>query len=310
MNSDTQGHASPVTMADSAPALRAYLTNCLVAGHTSTERDGQIIRNTITFELGGRTFVLTQHDDVVKQRGSFSGERAITSEVVVSRVSADEVPSVLEAIERLCWLLSFAGLSAVSIAGHDYPDGSGASMRHTVVGVAQYFRPTIDIRLGKEVKSFIEQTYPIFTCLEKTRQLTAVIDYLVQAERPELPVECQLIFASVLLENLKRTYGNSKGIPYIDGYFRKTPGRNADKYSFKELLELMLGEVGMQRSLKAMIDFRNDLLHSGLSNQSHADNFKMYEQMHDLLREYLLRLLGFHGSFPTYASRGAEHIHI
>lgn len=283
--------------------LRAYIANCLIAGHTITINGSSWTRDTVEFNCGGQIFVLKQKVNVITGDFSeFRGRFCETSEILVRDVAPDDVPRALAAIDRICWLLSFAGLSRVLCYGHDYPDGSVCRTRHTVAGVADFFRPTLEIRDATIIKSFVEQTYPTFVRLEKSRKLNVVIDYLLQAERQNQPTECRLIFAFVLLENLKDTYARKIGIPYIKGFFRKGPSAKAQHYNFEELLHLMFREVRMRRGLKRVIKLRNDIIHSGLSHKSHHQRLAMYEKVHDLLREYILRLLGYHGTYLVYSS--------
>lgn len=283
--------------------LRAYIANCLIGGHTMSINGNSRIRDTIEFNCGDQIFVLKQKAGVITGNISdFKGHFCETSEILVRDVAPDDVPKTLAAIHRICWLLSFAGLSRVLCYGHEFPDGSGHGARHSVVGVADFFRPTLDILDGAAIKSFIEQTYPTFVRLEKSRKLNVVIDYLLQAERQHQPTECRLIFAFVLLENLKDTFARKSGIPYLKGYFRKMPKPNGPKYSFEELLNLMFREVRMRRGLKRVIKLRNEIIHSGLSHMSHRQQWAMYEKVHDLLREYILRLLGFHGNYLIYST--------
>lgn len=283
--------------------LRAYIANCLIGGHSITMSGSSWIRDTVEFNCGEQTFILKQKANIINGNFSeFNGRFCETSEILVMDVAPDDVPRTLAAIDRICWLLSFAGLSRVLCYGHDYPDGSICGTRHTVMGVANFFRPTLEIYDGTIIKSFVEQTYPTFVRLEKSRKLKVVVDYLLQAERQNQPIECRLIFAFVLLENLKDTYAREKGIPYIKGFFRKQPKPNGERYSFEELLHLMFREVRMRRGLKRVIKLRNDIIHSGLSRKSHHQSWSMYEKVHDLLREYILRLLGYHGTYLVYAS--------
>lgn len=285
------------------PNLRAYIANCLIGGHTMTMNGSSWIRDTVEFNCGDQIFVLKQKASVITgDLSECNGRFCETSEILVRNVAPDDVPKTLSAIDRICWLLSLAGLSRVLCYGHDYPDGSGHGARHTVVGVADFFRPTLEIRDGTTIKSFVEQTYPTFIKLEKSRKLHVVIDYLLQAERQNQPTECKLIFAFVLLENLKDTYARNIGISYLNGFFRKEPRPNGPKYSFEEILNLMFREVRMRRGLKRVIKLRNEIIHSGLSHKSHRQNWAMYEKIHDLLREYILRLLGYHGTYLIYST--------
>lgn len=268
-----------------------------------TAQGTSYIRDTVEFHCGGQIFVLKQKPNVVTgQMSDFRGRFCETSEILVRNVQPSDVQKTLQAIDRICWLLSFAGLSRVLCYGHDYPDGGSNQSRHAVIGTAEFFRPTLEIRDGALVKSFIEQTYPNFVRLEKSRKVNVVVDYLLQAERHGQPTECRLIFAFVLLENLKDTFARSKSIPYLKGFFRKDSRPNGPKYSFEELLELMFREVRMRRGLKRILKLRNELIHSGLSRKSHHQKWTMYEKIHDLLREYILRLLGYHGNYLTYMS--------
>jgi hypothetical protein len=66
----------------------------------------------------------------------------------------------------------------------------------------------------------------------------------------------------------------------------------------------MLRLVDMRRVLKPVVALRNEIIHSGLSRKSHTRQWRMYERIQDLVREYLFRLLGYHGEFFTYASGG------
>ena len=249
--------------------LRAHLANCLISGHTITSHGRSSIRDTVEFDCGGQTFILKQKPHVVTgPMSDFIGRFCETTEILVHGVQPSEVQKTLQAIDRICWLLSFAGLSPVLCYEYGYPDGGLNQSRHTVRRTAEFFRPTLEIRDGASVKSFVEQTYPNFLRLEKSRKLSVVIDYLLQAERHVQPTECKLIFAFVLLENLKDTFARSKSIPYLKGFFRKTPNANGPRYKFEELLERMFQEVRMRRGFKRIIKLRNELIHSGLSRRS------------------------------------------
>jgi hypothetical protein len=104
------------------------------------------------------------------------------------------------------------------------------------------------------------------------------------------------------MENLKESFARSRSIPYVKGFFRESSATNARKYGFEELVQLMLRDVGMRRGLKRIVKIRNEIVHSGLYLKPHATRWAAYERIHDLLREYVLRLLGYTGDYRTYAS--------
>lgn len=287
------------------PALRAFVANCLMGGDTVTATPERIIRNLVVFECEGRRFEFKQKPEVViGNMDEFIGRCSETTEVVVANVAEADVPRVKIAVEHICWLLSFVGTCRVIPFGYEYPDGSGLGNRMSVSGVAEHFRPAFEIQDGSQIKNFVEQVFTRYKKLQKKRKLSAVIDYLAQAELASQLLEVKLLLVFVTLESLKSTYAKSEGIPYVKGFFRKSPtkpGKQGDKYSFEELIELMLHQVGMRRGVKKIVKLRNELIHSGLSQKSHTQKQILYASTHDLIREYLLRLLGYRGRYSPYA---------
>jgi hypothetical protein len=261
----------------------------------------------VTFNGQGRKFIVTQKPEVINNPVSqFTGRFSETTQILVPNVAKSDVPEVLACIDRICWLLSFACQSKVVCYGHDYPT-EAPSARKSVIGTTRFFRPVFEIRNGAVIRDFIDQTYPAYTQLEKSRMLNVAIDYLLQADREALPTECRLIFAFVLLENLKHTYAVNEGIPFVNGFFRKGPNPKDDTISFKAMLTRMFKAVGMTPALDDIVSLRHAIVHTGVSGLTHNANRKEYEQIQDLVREYLLRLLGFRGSYALYSQVNGAH---
>lgn len=287
------------------PELRAFVANCLMGGDTITGNPEKWIRDLVVFECEGRKFQFRQKPEVINGNlDSLIGRCAETTEVIVPEVSEVDVRDAKLAVERICWLLSFVGTCRVIPFGYEYPNGSGLKSLTSVSGVAEHFRPVLEIRDGKQVKNFVNQVYEKYAVLEGSRNLKVVFDYLAQAEAPGQLLEMKAILSFVALENLKHTFGKEKGIPFIAGYFRK-PNRSGkghgEAWHFKDLVKQMLIEVGMTYDLTAAYALRNDLIHSGLSSETHDRQRALYEDVHDLIREYLLRLLGYRGNYSPYA---------
>jgi hypothetical protein len=290
------------------PDLRAHVANCLIGGEMITDLGkGSFIRDTVTLTCEGRIFIVTQQKGVIEKSVScFTGHFSMTTQILVPNVAKSAVPKVLASIDRICWLLSFACQSRVVCYGHDYP-AEAIGARKPVVGTTRFFRPVFEIRDGAVIRDFIDQTYPAYIQLEKSRMLNVAIDYLLQAERDALPTECRLIFAFVLLENLKHTYAMSEGIPFVKGFFRKGPSPKDETITFKVMLTRMFKAVGMTPALDSIVSLRNSIVHSGTSDLTHHANWEAYEQIQDLVREYLLRLLGFKGSYTLYSDVNGAH---
>ena len=271
--------------------LRAYVMNSKVQGESfSEEVDGKVVRDTSVFTCEGQRFVLQTKPE----------QRA---EILVENVGPQQVTATMEAIERICWLLAFATQSQVACYGHNYPDCTPHKLLNSIHRPGQEADHVIDPADGAAIRKFVDQTYPQYKALESTRSLKVVIDYMLQAARPGLPMECKLVFLSVLLENLKHTYGTHlqyaiKGGKFVDPVTKARLG-------FQDMMNLMFSAVGMAPGLQPLVDLRNEVLHTGVASLTHAQQKLQYDAATDLIREYLLRLLGFKGNFDVSPTGGS-----
>ncbi len=177
-----------------------------------------------------------------------------------------------------------------------------------MLGKAWYHSPVLEIRRGEVVRRFIDLAYPNYKRLERKRNLPQVIDYMVEMQADQF-LEVRLLLAFVALESLKDTYARSKGLPFEGGFYRKPPGgRKAPRYSFEELVCMMFAEVGMRRGLKRLVRLRNEIIHSGVSRKQPRIVHSAYAKVHDVLREYIMRLLGYRGRFISLAARDARSL--
>jgi hypothetical protein len=117
---------------------------------------------------------------------------------------------------------------------------------------------------------------------------------LAIAELPSQLLETQLIQIFVVMENLKYTYARAKKHPFMEGFFRKISSPP-------------------KPNLNRVIDLRNEIIHSGLSRKPPRTLIRTYEICQDIVREYLLRLLGYDGEYLIYsqacrASKKLPHI--
>ncbi len=297
------------TTNQSGRELRVFVANCLMAGDEITRNGDNWIRDRAVFNCGGRSLLFRQKPEIVKnQLSQFKDRFSETTEVVVTDVAVSDLQDVLAVIDRICWLLSFVGTCRVMRFGYEYPNGSGLVSQQSVSGIGRFFRPVLNIGDGTRVKSLVEQTYNKYTQLEQVRKLPVVIDYLAQAEAPSQPIEIKAVLAFVALESLKHTFAVEQGIRYEQGAFRKPTwvlgGKNkkSDTYTFKQLVGMMLHSVNMSHNLDASYLLRNELIHSGFSSETFSRQVELYEDVHDLIREYMLRLLGYRGRFALYSN--------
>lgn len=287
-----------------AADLEGFFLNCFIAGETgAVVRDGRPHRDTIELSLGGRSLKLVQRPEILgKSARDYRGQAVPTTTVVVRDVGVKERKQIKELLTRLSYLLSFATSSNVAFYGWSHAEDPPLSERWAVVAPTGFFRPAFDLASGKTVREYLERTWEGYRRLEESRRLRVAIDLYVIAETRSLPDELKLATIFILLENLKSTFAGERGVPFRDGAYRKPSGRS---WSFKGLLSEMLKGVRMgSADLEAIVSLRNEIVHSGISQTSRDHQEEIYEKCQDLVREYLLRLLGYTGDFRLYSGRG------
>ncbi len=287
-----------------AADLKGFLSNCFVGGESGSVRSGdRWARNTIDLRFGGREVSIVQKPEaLIVSPSKYNGWFVETTTVVVRDVRAEERDEVRELLERLSYLLSFAGCSQVACYGWEHAEDPPLREHWATVARARYFRPTLDIRRGDVVRRYLEGVWPEYFRLEKQRDLRRVVDIFVIAETHGLPLELRLATLFILLENLKSTFAKEQGFPFDGRNYLKPSGR---PWSFKGLLSEMVKGVGMrQPDLGPIVDLRNEIVHSGASQTSFEHQNQIYDDCQDIAREYLLRSWSYSGAFRLYAGRG------
>lgn len=285
-------------------SLKAYFANLpgmgdAITRYTTKTRKGWR-HDRFSFKLDGYRVQLRQDRNYLpyasKHRG-LQGRFVHTTNVVIRDVSASRVAYVRKLLEDLASLLSFATLSGVTFYGFEYPLGSGHGQRWAARGAYHRFRPMLANLADASVTDFVHQTWDEFRRLKGDRRLGTTFNYLVEADRADQPLELRLLCSFVALEGLKHSYAKTSGIPFRKGRFRDPQG---DALSFQKLLKEMMKSVGIERDVKRIIDLRNELFHSSISELSFDAQWRLYEASMELSQEYLLRLLGYKGYYRAH----------
>lgn len=289
--------------------LVAHFANCPMLGEEYTVIDGHRRLDTIRIDQQGFQFRIVQRPDSL---GSVSGHRNQfhpTTDVFVREVDTGNLNTVQNLLHELSRLLSFATYSNVVYFGYDFQHGTTLGERWSVSGRLRHFRPLIEMMDGKAVREFLERAWPMYSHIWKPRRLNIIIHYILLADRPEQPLEAALVLSFVALESLKSTFATVENIPFVKGRFRKISNppkpnpRNEPSFSFEDLLTAMPTKVGMHNTpIGQIVALRNEIIHNGITQQSDATNRRIFNSCQDLLREYLLRLLGYHGPFWLYSA--------
>jgi len=263
--------------------------------------DGSWCLSLIKMKLGKYDVILEQDQSAISMSDRPEGMIHTTTLNISGVRSYSEGEKV---VHDICSLLSLAAMSQVRAYHFEFED----KIRHVSdVGECLRFRPLIETVNGDSIKSFIEKSWPKYRRLKRSRKLPEVVDMLTTCELPKLPLEIQLGQIFIILENLKSTYANFSKIPFVKGFYReisdppKANPKNERRLSFEALLHQMFCDVGMHVSLKRVVNLRNEIVHFGLSRKPYESLRKNYDFCHDIVREYLLRLLGYKGEYLIYS---------
>lgn len=282
---------------------KALIANCPMRGEKYGISGGRRYLNTIKVTVGGFDVEIEEIPDlVVKNFGDFRGRSLHTSDLYIRNISSTQLSQAETLAQEIAELLSLATCSPVVKYGYSF-DGYGEA--HTCFGQLQYFRPIIDTHQGKSVRTFLETCHPTYHRLRGPRKLYVALQYHTLAQQNDQPMELLLAITFVLLENLKYNYAVNVGYPLIRGYFRQFGATSANPghtKEFRKLLSAMFGDVGMSPDLSSIISLRNDIIHSGISTMGLNTQTHIYSMSHDIIREYLLRLLNYVGGYYPYSS--------
>lgn len=301
--------------------LEAFLINLFMWGESCSAHG---IRDTTILQCEGFVFEFKQHNIHLKQN-EYLNKTIITTTITVQNIVSEQVSQVLEIIDDFCWLLSFTQQSPVHRCGHKID-----SAEHWTNCSGIVINPPANIieSRGGKIRDFIEQVYPAFKELKSSRQLPVVFGYLCEAKRGSLALEASLILHYVLIENLKHTFALSLGFKYKNTHYKhpnypplnKQPQdsknyniNNKNQYIHKfygecgstEMTKRMFEANGIHRSskvIKITLNKRNTMIHEGVLLPVGDPNYfeQAYQDfcaVNDLIKEYLLRILGYKGEY-------------
>jgi len=281
---------------------KAYISNCPILGETMGKVEGKLILNEIKLHLGNYDLNIIEEPQIVLNNfGKFKGQPVHTTDLLIEDIPESEFNDAEELSTEVASLLSLATCSMVSKFGYEF---GAERTEYSIFGQLLYFRPLLDTKNGSLIRRFLEGAWPVYHSLKVSRKLNIAFQYFVWSQLNEQPIELSLVTTFVLYENLKHTFAIQQGYPFIREFFRPhgatTP--NTRTKGFKELLREMFNTVGMVPNLDGIISLRNELVHSGISNLNLHEYIDIYSDCHDILREYLLKVLKYKGPYFPYSS--------
>jgi hypothetical protein len=305
------------------PVFRARIVNLPGYGeHTTRHKNGGWTRDKTLLKLSGHAVTIKQRKSALKfDNNKWRGKQHGTSTIFVSKVKSLE--EGIAVVDDLCWLLSFAHSS--HIQAYHYSYGKKAQ-GHGVNGSYNNWRPPFHSGWG-EVSDFVQQAWPQYQKLKATKPLPAFIHMIGSSDLGSGGLlEAQVSASMQCLESIKSYFAISEGSRYQISEARNGTFRKAGKeMPFEQLLKLTLQDVRMTlpSSFKEIKRLRNALVHRGFIRESdaitkfifgaappggmHNAMFGVMEDAQDILREYMLRLLGYKGKWCAYSLKGQPY---
>jgi hypothetical protein len=289
------------------------LANCPLPGIEWTEinRDGQQwkTRNLIRLRAAGFELELHQYPDLWKGAHDLVGKCIDTTDLYVRNIEEDATDRLRSVIALVCELLSFATESRVLPYFWEYPAASGRWSSQSMVGVIETWRRPFEE--PDSVKILVDTCFNRYVDLRDRRKLHVAIDYIHHSVKQGLAAEVKIGLACIAFENLRHNWALDTGYKHIDNFFREkaaTAGKPGPVVGFRRHLEEMFAEVGMKADAQRIYDTRNEVIHTGLYGQGGIP--ETHEFLETVLREYFLRLVGYHGPFLPYKGGSAAPIFI
>jgi hypothetical protein len=289
----------------------ARLANCALHGieFTTITKDDKPckVRNLIRLNTAGFELELHQKPTLPATVGDLCGQCVDTTDLFVRDVAENQVAPLRDVISNVCDLLSFATESRVLPYYSEYPAGSGLFSMNAMIGTVQLWR--YPFQQPEDVKHLIETCYDRYVYLRNPRSLHVAIEYIRHSVTRGLAEEVHIALACIAFENLRHNWALDSGYPHIDGFFREkkaTAAKPGNSIGFRRHLDEMFAEVGMNTDSQRIVDTRNEAIHTGLYGD--IQNNETYEFLETALREYFLRLIGYHGPFLPYTGGAAAPI--
>ncbi|HSW54292.1 MAG TPA: hypothetical protein VLH59_04320 [Ignavibacteriaceae bacterium] len=273
----------------------AHLANCLIDGDSFTEVDGNKIKNKISLELENLSIDIIQFPDKLISKinqGEYHSKFFQTTRIIIKDVSEGQLEICSSLVTKLSSMLSFITNSQVVSVGYEYPEGH-IKQHSGYYGHINIYNSVLENHRGDEIKDFISSTWQNYTRYYESRKFPLLFDYIFQAFSVNT-IETKLVFSYVALESLKYTFAKEKGLTFSKGFFQD---HNKKQLSFNNLIEMMLSEVGINFNVNEITGLRNDIIHSGYTEKSFNHNFKIFIYCQHIIRDYLIKLLGYKGYY-------------
>jgi len=286
--------------ANSQVEYRMGLANLLFIGTQRIGGSAGRHRGRIDLRLAGQDIAL----DSLEWYGSLGNRLADSRgiEVTSHLVTADLMSNrdrVKQKCDDLCVLLSFATCNWVAPLYEDiFLNGQKVSST-LLPGKTFPYNPgelVIDAREGKELKEYLEATYPNYVRLKNVLSMNIVTEYFVHSRLSGL-LEAKYLMAAVGMERLRSR---------LSDYF-KAKGKVLCRGSLRSDLREFYHDISMpyRPSELCFVDVRNKLVHTG-GFPPDVDCVEEHQKLLNLCDRTILTTLGYRGKPYLNSAKGYD----
>jgi hypothetical protein len=183
--------------------------------------------------LGGHQFELALLQDFLSTKRALEETdwNAITASLTAREVHEDQIPSIEDTVERICWLLSFAGGALVAFCEREIEGGPAKlPVKHSraITKTKKPFTPPLELSEPGTVRHWLQASYESFVVHEERYLLNNVIHMLCLADA-EHNMTVQALLVASTLEILRYNFAQNVLLPSNRAIFDKdsfyTPGK-------------------------------------------------------------------------------------
>jgi hypothetical protein len=237
-------------------------------------------RRSEILKIEGFDFEFALLDDIVRTRERLKDTNwgAVTASLTVRQTKASQFSALDDLVERLTWLLTFAGGGPVGVPRIEIEDANQATIKtilRALLKTRHPFRPPILLDHPGVAVHWLQSSYDRFAKLENKYRLRGVIHMLALADSENIVTLSGLIVANTL-EILRFNFAHNILVPSGhatkkgDNFFNSKTGK---PMSFLNILDSLVKELGITKwDRKAVRDFRNKIIHEGVILGSSVSN--------------------------------------
>jgi len=274
------------------------LTNFIFDGIDWTSMpNGEQRRDKFTLSLGGKNILVKQVNNYKEVSKIIKNEKGIdvTSEIIISCEDKQELEEFSHLVTDISTLLSFARGTRIRWIYYTLLTGNNILIEER--RIHSNTRPLYNgfevisdnTPWEPDIKTFLESCYSYYQKFKTTLKLFVPIEYYLESKSHEIQ-SIKFLLASIAMESLDANYRAWKSVKK----------RNEGGPPFRDVLDSLFKEFGLEGEDFSFIQFRNAVVHEGLVEGlvGPQSNFiKEYYKLINQIDRIILRILNYNSYY-------------